>query len=255
MVFNRTAVVWNSSSLHNAKKKAQYRRCKKLSIDHSISNTHSRRICKDLVRFCPRSKPTWPVGRFASSRSRSKNSNSGSGNSFGPGWARDHRRRPRSGELKASPAFPPGRREGPPFSLHAVSSPALGGKGTDGLGISASRDARQPQEDVKKVDKGRRQRSVGGVLRRGWSRVVSYLTIMTTWVLFRILLKGLNKVSRPPPALRGALLCRELSGVRLVSRRYGIIISLLICGDCIVACFTRRLTVACLCIPLRKRRL
>lgn len=181
-------------------KKGAISTLQKLSIDHSISNTHSRRICKDLVRYCPRSKPTWPVGRFASSRSRSKNSNSGSGNSFGPGWARDHRRRPCSGELKASTAFTPGRREGSPFSLHAVSSPALGGKGTDGLGISASRDARQPQEDAKKVDKGRRQRSVGGVLRRGWSRVVSYLTIMTTWVLFRILLKGLNKVSRPDAA-------------------------------------------------------
>ena len=131
----------------------------------------------------PRNQPD--LSRSASSSS----SSSSSSRSFEPARVRDHRRRPCSGKLAASATSPPGRREATPFFLHAVSSPALGEQGVGGVGVSC--DGR---EDSKKVDGGRRRPSIRRVVRHTWSRVVSFFTIMTTWVLFRFLLKGLNKV-------------------------------------------------------------
>ena len=81
----------------------------------------------------------------------------------------------------------------------------LGEQEAGGIGVSCDE-----REDSKKVEQ-RRRPSVGGVVRRTWSRVVSFLTIMTTWVLFRFLLKGLNKVSRPARCSLGVLLPTALA--------------------------------------------
>lgn len=48
---------------------------------------------------------------------------------------------------------------------------------------------------VKGGGKSRRTKSIRQFFRRKSSEVLSYLTIMTTWLLFRFLLKGLNKVT------------------------------------------------------------
>ncbi|CAM9666022.1 unnamed protein product, partial [Ectocarpus fasciculatus] len=67
--------------------------------------------------------------------------------------------------------------------------------------------------------KGRKKpKSIRGVFRRASSKALSYLTIMTTWVVFRFLLKGLNKVEcHNRQALLDAVLDRGDRGLLTVS--------------------------------------
>ncbi|CAN0455515.1 unnamed protein product [Ectocarpus sp. 12 AP-2014] len=44
------------------------------------------------------------------------------------------------------------------------------------------------------VKGSKKPKSLRGFFRRASSNALSYLTIMTTWIIFRFLLKGLNKV-------------------------------------------------------------
>lgn len=57
-------------------------------------------------------------------------------------------------------------------------------------------DGGKEEEGGKARRRSKRSKSVRQFFRRTSSHVLSYLTIMTTWVLFRFLLKGLNKVNR-----------------------------------------------------------
>lgn len=57
-------------------------------------------------------------------------------------------------------------------------------------------DNGKEEEGGKKGRRSKRSKSVRQFFRRTSSHVLSFLTIMTTWVLFRFLLKGLNKVNR-----------------------------------------------------------
>ncbi|CAM9426508.1 unnamed protein product [Scytosiphon promiscuus] len=60
-------------------------------------------------------------------------------------------------------------------------------------GISSPGSGEGTGGDARRKDR-RRPESIGDLFRRTASGVLSYLTIMTTWILFRFLLKGLNKV-------------------------------------------------------------
>lgn len=66
--------------------------------------------------------------------------------------------------------------------------------------VSSSRETSGAAKEEGGGKEGRRRRrpkrskSIRRFLGRTSSNVLSYLTIMTTWVLFRFLLKGLNKV-------------------------------------------------------------
>ncbi|CAN0465796.1 unnamed protein product, partial [Ectocarpus sp. 12 AP-2014] len=67
--------------------------------------------------------------------------------------------------------------------------------------------------------KGRKKpKSLRSVFRRASSKALSYLTIMTTWIIFRFLLKGLNKVEcHNRQALLDAVLDRGDRGLLTVS--------------------------------------
>lgn len=98
----------------------------------------------------------------------------------------------------------------------AVAVPAVSPETRDDAGVAAATaessgaPVRAPQErretsGGKEEEEGgqkegrrrpKRSKSVRRFFGRTSSNVLSYLTIMTTWVLFRFLLKGLNKVFR-----------------------------------------------------------
>eukprot|EP00903_Cladosiphon_okamuranus_P012598 g11789.t1 len=100
--------------------------------------------------------------------------------------------------------------------------------GSSGAPVCATRERRETSGDGGKEEReggegGRRpersrSRSVRQFCRRKSSHVLSFLTIMTTWILFRFLLKGLNKVEcHNRQALLDAVLDRGDRGLLTVS--------------------------------------
>ncbi|CAM9125291.1 unnamed protein product, partial [Pylaiella littoralis] len=122
----------------------------------------------------------------------------------------------------ALPAVPDEKQDD---STSASASTGCGASSTP----STQQQQKQQQRDVNGdsgKEKVRRRRSkskskstsIFGFFRRTSSDVLSYLTIMTTWLLFRFLLKGFNKVEcHNRQALLDAVLDREDRGLLTVS--------------------------------------
>ncbi|CAM9205506.1 unnamed protein product [Ectocarpus sp. 4 AP-2014] len=123
------------------------------------------------------------------------------------------------GMLDAAIAIPPTSTEEQDGSS---SDSGGGGGGGNEFSIPAPNEHREIEDvgggGVGGVKGRKKPKSLRGVFRRASSRALSYLTIMTTWIIFRFLLKGLNKVEcHNRQALLDAVLDRGDRGLLTVS--------------------------------------
>lgn len=150
---------------------------------------------------CGAGRALWPIGDKDQERYRPRMLGSRVPASVAPSpLARDKHHRPRRavtplGMLDAAVAFSETseekRDDGSSSSTSTATriseAPPASSRESGVVGGDSVRD--------KEGGKRRRPRSIRKFFRRKSSDVLSYLTIMTTWLLFRFLLKGLNKVT------------------------------------------------------------